>query len=67
MKDFYAVIDDGISEYKLGTITISDDIEFSMYQTVRQITHDIRAKADRCRRQRSLRDCALCSACHRAA
>lgn len=41
MKAFYAFIDDHISQYENGTITISDDIEFSMRQTVKQITHYI--------------------------
>lgn len=41
MKAFYAAIDEHIKEYENGTITISDDIEFSMRQTVKQITHYI--------------------------
>lgn len=41
MKAFYAFIDDHISQYEKGTVTISDDIEFSMRQTVKQITHYI--------------------------
>lgn len=39
MKRFYAEIEDHIKAYENGTITISDDIEFSMKRTVRQITH----------------------------
>ena len=39
MKEFYAEIDDQLKEYENGTITISEDIDFSMRQTVRQITH----------------------------
>ena len=41
MKALYAAIDDHIKNYENGTITISGDIEFSMHQTVRQITHYI--------------------------
>jgi hypothetical protein len=41
MKEFYALIEDHIAQYENGTITISDDIEFSMRQTVHQITHYI--------------------------
>jgi hypothetical protein len=44
MKALYAAIDDHIKNYQQGTITISDDIEFSMYNTVRQITHYILSK-----------------------
>jgi hypothetical protein len=44
MKEFYAEIDDHIKEYEHGTITISEDIDFSMRQTVRQITHYIMSK-----------------------
>jgi hypothetical protein len=44
MKEFYAEIDDHLKEYESGTITISEDIEFSMRQTVRQITHYIMSK-----------------------
>src|SRR6201747_1103462 len=44
MKEFYAEIDDHLKEYENGTITISDDIDFSMRQTVRQITHYIMSK-----------------------
>lgn len=44
MKEFYAEIDDHLKEYETGTITISEDIEFSMRQTVRQITHYIMSK-----------------------
>jgi hypothetical protein len=40
----YAEIDDHLKEYESGTITISEDIEFSMRQTVRQITHYIMSK-----------------------
>jgi hypothetical protein len=39
MKEFYAEIDDQLKEYENGTITISENIDFSMRQTVRQITH----------------------------
>src|SRR4051812_26407159 len=41
MKEFYALLDDHINQYENGTITISDDIEFPMRKTVRQITHYI--------------------------
>jgi hypothetical protein len=41
MKRFYAEVEDHISTYENGTITISDDIEFSMRATVKQITHYI--------------------------
>ena len=41
MKEFYAEVDDHLKEYEKGTVTISEDIEFSMRQTVRQITHYI--------------------------
>ena len=34
MKELYAAIDDHIQQYEEGTATISDDIEFSMRQTV---------------------------------
>src|SRR3978361_829314 len=44
MKEFYAEIEDHLKEYENGTITISEDIEFSMRQTVRQITHYIMSK-----------------------
>ncbi|TQF41172.1 hypothetical protein UNPF46_08610 [Bradyrhizobium sp. UNPF46] len=44
MKALYAAIDDHIKSYQQGTITISEDIEFSMYNTVRQITHYILSK-----------------------
>jgi hypothetical protein len=44
MKEFYAEIDDHLKEYESGTITISEDIEFSMRQTVRQITRYIMSK-----------------------
>ena len=44
MKDFYAEIDDHLAEYENGTITISEDIEFSMRETVRQITHYIMSR-----------------------
>ena len=44
MKEFYAEIDDHLKEYESGTITISEDIEFSMRQRVRQITHYIMSK-----------------------
>ena len=44
MKEFYAEIDDHLKEYESGTITISEDIEFSMRHTVRQITHYIMSK-----------------------
>jgi hypothetical protein len=41
MKEFYGLIDEHLAQYENGTVTISDDIEFSMRQTVRQITHYI--------------------------
>jgi hypothetical protein len=44
MKALYTAIDDHIKSYQQGTITISEDIEFSMYNTVRQITHYILSK-----------------------
>lgn len=44
MKEFYAEIDDFLQEYEKGTVTISDDIEFSMRQTVKQITHYIMSR-----------------------
>lgn len=44
MKELYAQLDDHIASYENGTITISDDIEFSMHRTVRQITHYILSK-----------------------
>jgi hypothetical protein len=44
MKEFYAKIEDHLKEYESGTITISEEIEFSMRQTVRQITHYIMSK-----------------------
>lgn len=44
MKALYAAIDDHIKTYENGNITISGDIEFSMYNTVRQITHYILSK-----------------------
>src|SRR4051812_43195154 len=44
MKALYTLIDDHIKQYENGTITISDDIEFSMRTTVRTITHYILSK-----------------------
>src|SRR5450631_558196 len=44
MKEFYAEIDNHLKKYEHGTITISEDIEFSMRHTVRQITHYIMSK-----------------------
>jgi hypothetical protein len=44
MKEFYAEIDDHLKEYERGTITISENIAFSMRQTVRQITHYIMSR-----------------------
>jgi hypothetical protein len=44
MKAIYAQIDDAIREYEHGTVTISDDIEFSMRQTVKRITHYVLSK-----------------------
>src|SRR4051812_37453479 len=44
MKELYALVDDHIAQYEKGTITISDDIEFSMHTTVKQITHYILSK-----------------------
>jgi hypothetical protein len=44
MKALYTQLDDCIKEYEQGTITISGDIEFSMFNTVRQITHYILSK-----------------------
>ena len=41
MKKILAEIDDFIKEYENGTITISDDIEWPMRETVKQITHYI--------------------------
>jgi len=41
MKAFFGQVDDHIKAYETGTVTISDDIEFSMRRTVRQITHYI--------------------------
>jgi hypothetical protein len=41
MRALYALVDEHISQYENGTITISDDIEFSMRYTVRQITRYI--------------------------
>ena len=41
MKALYAAIDVHMKNYEDGTITISGDIEHSMHQTVRQITHYI--------------------------
>jgi hypothetical protein len=41
MKRFYAEVDDHIKTYDTGTVTVSDDIPFSMKKTVRQITHYI--------------------------
>lgn len=43
-KALFATIDDHVKLYEQGTITISDDIEFSMRQTVRQTTHYILSK-----------------------
>jgi hypothetical protein len=34
MKELYALIDDHLAQYENGTITIADDIEFSMRHTV---------------------------------
>jgi hypothetical protein len=44
MKALYTLIDDHIKQYENGTITISDDIEFSMRTNVRTITHYILSK-----------------------
>jgi hypothetical protein len=44
MNELYAALDDHIKNYEQGTITISDDIEFSMHATVKQITHYILSK-----------------------
>jgi hypothetical protein len=44
MKALHAAIDDHIKQYENSSITISGDIEFSMYNTVRQITHYILSK-----------------------
>ncbi|MBR1201051.1 hypothetical protein JQ574_34175 [Bradyrhizobium sp. AUGA SZCCT0158] len=44
MKRFYAEVDDHIKTCENGTITISDDIPFSMKQTVRQITHYVMSR-----------------------
>lgn len=41
MKELYAQVDDHIQQYQNGTITVSEDIEFSMRKTVKQITHYI--------------------------
>jgi len=43
MKELNALMDDHLQHYENGTITISDDIEFSMRQMVKQITHYIRS------------------------
>ena len=44
MKELYGAIDDHIQQYEEGSITISDDIYFSMHGTVKQITHYILSK-----------------------
>lgn len=44
MKELYGQIEDHIQQYENGTIDISEDIPFSMRQTVRQITHYILSK-----------------------
>lgn len=44
MKELYALVDDHLQEYENGMITLSDDIEFSMRNTVKQITHYILSK-----------------------
>lgn len=44
MKSFLSQVDDHISHYENGTITISGDIVFSMQKTVRKITHYILSK-----------------------
>jgi hypothetical protein len=44
MKALYAQLDDYIKAYETGTITISEDIEFSMRKTMRQITHYIMSR-----------------------
>jgi|HubBroStandDraft_6_1064221.scaffolds.fasta_scaffold858143_1 hypothetical protein len=41
MKEFYAEIGDFLADYENGTITISENTDFSMRHTVRQITHYI--------------------------
>jgi hypothetical protein len=41
LKEFYSQLDDLIRKNEQGTIVISDDIEFSMHNTVRQITRYI--------------------------
>jgi len=41
MKELYALIDDHIAQYDKGTIPLSEDIQFSMRNTVKQITHYI--------------------------
>jgi hypothetical protein len=41
MKAFYAQLDDHIKRYENGTVTISEDIEWSMRKTVKTITHYI--------------------------
>ena len=43
-KKFFAEIDDQITQYENGTITLSGDIAFSMHKTVRKITHYILSK-----------------------
>jgi hypothetical protein len=44
MKALYAQLDDYIKTYETGTITISEEIEFSMRKTVRQITQYIMSR-----------------------
>lgn len=44
MEALYAEVEDHIQQYENGTITVSEDIEFSMRQTVKQITHYILSK-----------------------
>ena len=41
MKEFYAEIGDFLADHENGTITISENTDFSMRHAVRQITHYI--------------------------
>lgn len=41
MKELYALVDDHQQQYENGTITLSEDIEWSMRKTVKQIGHYI--------------------------
>jgi len=51
MNELYELVDDHISEYENGTITLSGDIPFSMQHTVK---HYVRCSPHRDRKRATL-------------